>query len=288
MAVAAIEITGFVGSALGIIQFGMANFAQPETAKSVIKIGVGLDTKNGLNNAGGDLPDVRLFNEDGEFLGMSADPGDIDDGSTQEIQIEHHDDNGQQATYALFSTNDDAICIAYASITWPDGNEYAWEPNTVPEGKDQDYFCYSGPPFKWRTDKDPNGITHWTINNGSKHKRSATAQAYGPSKKPRLPRRHLNARDETVTTGPRFDEQLVMDNSSDHATTQLCESETSVGPDFLNIADGLFCRMSDKTLWPICDDATTDGCFSLEEQQLVINGVVQRTKKYSQVVTWGK
>ncbi|KPM38675.1 hypothetical protein AK830_g7877 [Neonectria ditissima] len=221
----------------------MDNFAAPETAKSVIKIGIGLDTKNGLNNAGGDLPDVRLFNEDGDFLGMSADPGDIDDGSTKEISIDHDGDNGQQATYALFSANDDAICIAYASITWPDVHFPEFVPQeagTVPEGKDKNYCCNSGPPFKLRTDGDPNDITYWVINEGSKRKRSATAQAYSPSKKAKLPRRRLNARNETVTANSRFLEQLVMDNSSDHATAQLCESENSAGPDFLNIADRQF------------------------------------------------
>lgn len=58
-----------------------------------------------------------------------------------------------------------------------------------------------------------------------------------------------------------------------------------MGSDFVNVADGQFCRMPDKTLWPICDEDTTDSCFDLEKQQLVINGVVQRTKKYSNVIS---
>lgn len=337
MAAGAIEIIGVLSGLLGIVQFGMDNFAAPETAASSLKIGVGLDIAGGLSNAGGDLPDVRLWNEGGDFLGISADPGDIDDGSTKEFKVNHKGNNGQQATYALFSANDNAICVAYVSITWPDGNEYGWigdwgracgstwyfsslyikgtdhqpdcmwidangdQPQTgfqvhfpefvtqesgkLPEGKDENYFCNAGPPFKIRTDPDPNGITYWTRGKRGENKRSATAEAYAPPKHPKLPRRHIR-RNETVSALSL--EQLVIDNNPHHPTASLCESANSVGPDFANLADGQFCRMSDKTLWPFCTDQLYDNCFNLDEQDLVINGVVARSKKYGKVLTWGR
>lgn len=112
-----VEVIGVVSGLLGIVQFGMDNFAGGgDSVNSVIKIAVGLDG-GGLTNAGGDLPDVRLFNEFGEFLGMSADPGFIVDGTTGEIKVRHNGDLGQQATYTLFSANDNAICIGMATIT---------------------------------------------------------------------------------------------------------------------------------------------------------------------------
>ncbi|KAH6888517.1 hypothetical protein B0T10DRAFT_606890 [Thelonectria olida] len=342
MATGVVEVLGVIGTLLGIVQFGMDNFESPETAKSILKVGVGLDYDGGLTNAGGDLPDVRLFNEGGDFLGMTVDPGKVKSGSGGVVEVPHDSDNGQQATYALLSANTDAICVAYVTITWPDGNEYGWvgdwgqqcgatwyyshlyvsgtqaqpkcmwidkngdqpqtgfqlhfpewvteQPGVLPEGKDINYFCNAGPPFKIRTDKDPNDITYWVLNKRDEdnNKRSDTAQSYGPTKGPTFPRRHLNARNQTMSMNARFVEQLVMDNSTEHVTAELCESENSAGPDFVNLADGQFCRMSDKTLWPICDNDTTDGCFDLEEQQLVINGVVQRTKKYNKVMTWGR
>lgn len=126
MAAAVIETIGIISGALGIVQFGLDNFAEPETVGSTIRIAVGLDYDGGLNNAGGDLPDVRLFNEAGDFIGMSADPGYVQAGGFSDITIAHSGDSTQQATYTLFSANDDAICIAYAAITWPSGDEYSW------------------------------------------------------------------------------------------------------------------------------------------------------------------
>ncbi|KAK3901910.1 hypothetical protein C8A05DRAFT_34415, partial [Staphylotrichum tortipilum] len=77
-------------------------------------------------NAGGDLPDVRLFNEGGEFIGIKVDPGSVGDGSTGTIKVEHKDQNGQQAAYALFSANDNAVCVTSISITWPNGDHCLW------------------------------------------------------------------------------------------------------------------------------------------------------------------
>lgn len=49
---------------------------------------------------------------------MKADPGKIKDGNQGEIKVPHYvKDSGQQATYALFSANNDAICVAYLTIT---------------------------------------------------------------------------------------------------------------------------------------------------------------------------
>jgi len=46
--------------------------------------------------------------------------------------------------------------------------------------------------------------------------------------------------------------KLIISNDTEQCTSKLCTSETSRGPDFANIADDTFCRMSDKSLWPIC------------------------------------
>lgn len=67
---------------------------------------------------------------------------------------------------------------------------------------------------------------------------------------------------------------------------ELCEDALSMGPDFVNIPEGKFCRMSDKTLWPTCDHqrskvGPTDDCFDVESRQLVVGGKVTRSKPYS-------
>lgn len=82
---AAIQVIGVVSGILGIAQFGIDNFGAPDTGGSVVRFQVGLDSDGGLSNAGGDIPDIRLFNEVGEFLGGRYDPGFIGDGTLAQM-----------------------------------------------------------------------------------------------------------------------------------------------------------------------------------------------------------
>lgn len=86
---------------------------------------MGLDG-GGLSGAAGDLPDVRQFNEFGVFLGIAVDTGVVESGEVGVIKVTHNKALKQQAPYTLFSANDNAICIAMASITWPDGGQWGW------------------------------------------------------------------------------------------------------------------------------------------------------------------
>jgi hypothetical protein len=346
MSVAAIISTlDIINGVLGIAQFGIDNFGQKdESGNAVVQIAVGLDVADGLSNAGGDLPDVRLFNEAGEFLGMSADPGEITDGTQGQVTVST---NGQQATYTLFSANDNAICIAYATITWPSGDKYAWSGNwgrrcgaswyysnyyikgtdikpdcmwidangdqdqtgfqihwpefyfedgNTEQAKDSSYYCDSGVAFNTRTEPDPSTITYWVLSNAKRtvsewlFGRSTTAVgASVPKKRDWIPRGGVSRRANETSpelTNARFQDRLVKDNNPTHMTADLCQSESSTGPDFLNVAEGQFCRMSDKTLWPICKDTVSDDCFNLDLNQLVQGGKVTRDSPYSNVDDW--
>ncbi|KAI0026036.1 hypothetical protein F4780DRAFT_785135 [Xylariomycetidae sp. FL0641] len=76
MAAGIIEAVGFLSGVLGIVGFAQDNFAaEADAVASVVRIRVGLDTEGGLSNAGGDLPDVRLFNEAGGVPGHRGGPG---------------------------------------------------------------------------------------------------------------------------------------------------------------------------------------------------------------------
>ena len=55
----------------------------------------------------------------------------------------------------------------------------------------------------------------------------------------------------------------------------------------MNHADGLFCRTSDKTLFPICGNDVVDNCFSLAIEQLIIRGKAARNNRYAHVAEWG-
>lgn len=333
---AALAVIGLLGSVLGIIQFGMDNFAAPDSNGSKITVAVGLDYKGGLDNAGGDLPDVRLFNEAGGFLGMAADPGDVDSGTAVEMIVPHDEDSAQQATYGLFSANDNAICVAYVTITWPDGNQYGWsgdwghecggswymsnvfikgtdikptclwidkngdqpqtgfqlhfpefatsatapQPDQTIDGKDKAYFCNNDPAFKLYTEPDPTSIVFWLLE-GQTSKRSPDLTTANP----RHPRQFRSTKPRPKYVNPHLD-KLIIGNDTQQAASMLCESKTSLGPDFVDLASGFFCRMSDKTMWPICSNTLTDNCFSLGAKQLVVGGLATRNIPYKDIGDW--
>ena len=163
-----------------------------------------------------------------------------------------------------------------------------------------DYLCTAGPPFKLHNfpDSDPNTLTHWVLGSDNtqqeekvfeqREKREIRTSYYPPSKpvSARYTRQQQQnyPRASNGTTG--LFNSLVVDDNKDRSGKALCESPTSVGPDFVNIADGTFCRMSDKTLFPVCDAETTDNCFNAESNQLTINGVAARDTPYEGVLDW--
>lgn len=139
-------IISVIGTAVSLLSFIQSNFPEKENdggydrllasiyaryrltllCRSSVAFAVGLNT-DGLSGAGGDLPDVRLFGEGGEFLGAKYDPGDIQNGAAgKKVKVDQSGHEYQQPSYALFTANDDAICVAYVAQTWPDGSKWAW------------------------------------------------------------------------------------------------------------------------------------------------------------------
>ncbi|OCL05722.1 hypothetical protein AOQ84DRAFT_399413 [Glonium stellatum] len=316
---AIIDVIGVVSGLLGILQFGMDNFGSQDTGGSVVRVKVGLDQDGGLSNAGGNVPDIRLFNEVGDFLGAHYDPGSITDGTDVDVTVSQTEE--QQATYALFSANDNAVCIAYVSITWPDGQKYGWEgdwgkqcgatwyySNVIIDGQkpaciwidangdqpvtgfqvhfpefvtsdgsfphDASYYCNNGPPFSLYYNPDPNTINYWVQ---QKSKRTPGMSGSVASH----PRRSVLPRGPAASN----DTRLVVSNDPSQPVSQLCEDGLSVGPDFVNLAEGQFCQMSTKTVYPVCSDTITDGCFNVAASALVVGGVTTRDA-YSNVIDW--
>lgn len=107
-------VIGVVSGLMTIFTFLSDNFSYEDEltgSQTTMRIVAGLDGTEGLSNAGGDYPDVRLFGENGEFLGAEYDPGYVEDGTHYDVTIQQTSE--QQPTYALFTGNTDAICIAY-------------------------------------------------------------------------------------------------------------------------------------------------------------------------------
>lgn len=89
---------------------------------------------------------------------------------------------------------------------------------------------------------------------------------------------------------PHHDTVTIAHELEGLSAIELCEDALSMGPDYVNIPEGKFCRMSDKTLWPTCDRQTQvgprDDCFDVDSRQLVIGGKVTRSKPYAEEINY--
>lgn len=277
----------------------------------------------------------RIWNNYGEFTGMIADPGHVDDGKVGTINVNH--DN--QGVYSLFSANNDAICVAWVTTTYTDdlgGNNYAvsgdfgricggtwyasgmfpdsgsdyqpdcfWidkngdQPNTGFQVRwpsfanteydasdtDPDQFC-NNVIFGMRTENDPKAINYYTKRDEAGIKTPQSAKRSQPIK-----------RAAWMST------QLVASDSKSHSAQKLCESDTSLGPDFVHTSEGLFCDMTAKTLYPLCNTGNFTGsspvsfsnsteCFDMDSKSLTSTlarrGAVLPVKRspYESVKDW--
>ncbi|KAJ5794804.1 hypothetical protein N7457_001403 [Penicillium paradoxum] len=314
-----VDAIGVISGILTIVSFGKDNFGNGETSGSTIKVAVALDGPSGPTDAGGDLPDIRVWNEVGSFVGMKADPGSVNNGNLGEVSIDHEN----QGVYSLFSANNDAICVAWVTTTWSDdrgGNRYAvsgdygeacggtWFESHMYPNSNEDYQpkCFwidkdgdqpkTGFQVRWpafskdehdehdtnparmcndinfglREEDDPNTINYYT-----KKKRS------GPVRARQAPARPAWA-----------DTELVISDAKSHSAKRLCESNTSMGPDFAHTGESLFCDMKAKTLYAFCtEDGQTD-CFDMEAQAISTTAKrdvnAENPSAYASVRDWRK
>lgn len=140
-----------------------------------------------------------------------------------------------------------------------------------------DYYC-SGPPFNMYKNHDPT-ITWWIL---------------GPHDHRRTERYVASSHNNTILTPPTNrtsnnnldSNRLVLNDSPLHSTYELCNSKTSVGPDFVNVQEGFFCCMTSRVTYPICKDGVTDNCFDMNSKTKITGGKVSRTTPYTSVIDW--
>lgn len=82
------------------------------------------------------------------------------------------------------------------------------------------------------------------------------------------------------------DSRLVISSDVGQSAVELCESVGSLGPDFLNTAEGLFCHMSTKTIYPVCTGALRENCFNKDTKKLILGGIATRDVDYPKVIDW--
>jgi len=123
---AAANVISVIGTAVSVLSL-LLDSIPSDSSKVKVSYYIANDGgPNDLSNAGGDLPDVRHWDETGEFIGGSYDPGYCGEGVTD---CTTDVGTNQGATYTLFTGNDDAICIAWTSIAWSGGHtKFAFHP----------------------------------------------------------------------------------------------------------------------------------------------------------------
>jgi hypothetical protein len=63
---------------------------------------------------------------------------------------------------------------------------------------------------------------------------------------------------------------VVISNLEGHSAKEVCEHPNSLGPDFVNKNEGIFCDMETGKWWPLCDEktGTDEACFDLDTKTM--------------------
>lgn len=94
---------GNTAAILGIVSFVLSKIpATIDNTHSVMRVCVGLNSDE-VTDAGGNCPDIRLFNEIRDFIGMKPDPGYVAEGGFMDVIIDQGD--MQQPTSVLVTAN---------------------------------------------------------------------------------------------------------------------------------------------------------------------------------------
>lgn len=317
------QVIGVVSGVIGIFQFLQSLFPPPtasSAATSSIRIGVGLDgTFDGqtLSDSEGAVKGIRVYNEDRHLIGTGKGDGVIPSGGYQDISIDQSKGLGQQPTYLQLNAGKDALCMAYVTQQWPDGTQRGWSGDWGQQCGQA--WAYSNiiiddsgykPDCTWLDQDHSNGIWAAAI---QIHMEDFTNITQNTNQNPSFfcsfpallfendnyqtgagdsfwsAKRRVKQRDTPVKRiRPRssaMSSSIISSPDPSHSALKLCESDTSYGPDFVSLSEGIFCDMATKTHWPLCTKLVADNCYEWDSHTL-INGEGQTVKDYTNVQEW--
>ncbi|KAK7750128.1 hypothetical protein SLS62_007996 [Diatrype stigma] len=87
----------------------------------------------------------------------------------------------------------------------------------------------------------------------------------------------------------RSDDRLIVSTLNNHNATELCQSESSWGPDFVSKVDGMYCNMDTHETIPLCDKTIEHDCFDLNNAAgpaTVRRNGKRSLRNPSRVITW--
>jgi hypothetical protein len=83
-----------------------------------------------------------------------------------------------------------------------------------------------------------------------------------------------------------FKVRIISSHHTEHSSKELCASATSYGPDFVSFAENMFCDMTQKQLWPLCNEKVTKKCYDWGSHTIVDGRKRKREVRYAQVEEW--
>ncbi|KAJ5029187.1 hypothetical protein J3E72DRAFT_379734 [Bipolaris maydis] len=289
------QVLGVVANVLGVFGFFASSFQNPNPNVCNVRIAAALNGPE-LSGADGTIQAVRIYNENQQLIG-SRGGGYIGSGGFADFGVQQS--NNQQAMFVQIQATNDAICIPYATTTFVDGAKYGWV-------GDWGAFCglnwYYGnvvvdgsykPRCTWIDNDHTNDfkagmlMIHWIDFTNKRTQGSRPAdycrypafRAYTPEGGSIFKR---DAADEPTHVDPR----LVISSEPGHNATELCASNTSRGPDFVSLFEGIYCNMETRETVPVCDTGVTGLCFNAEAKQLQKPDGRVEQKNFTEVIAW--
>lgn len=136
---------------------------------------------------------------------------------------------------------------------------------------DVNYYCNNVRTLNWQYTEDPGTIyVKRTEEEGPLS--YPTSRVYQGAKNARGQRKYKDYR-------------LIKSSAASHSATELCASETSAGPSFVSLHEGVFCDMDSKQTMPLCGGEHTD-CFDVETLSAMSGGVKRGVMSFSDVLEW--
>ncbi|KAK4206570.1 hypothetical protein QBC37DRAFT_380961 [Rhypophila decipiens] len=305
------DVIGFISGVLGIYSF-VATLVppQPESPFATVRVGVGLSGTPGedgpLDDPQGTIKSIRIYNNNQAFLSASSDNIFIEDGGYTDAVLDQV--TTQQAPFVQIRNGDgEKTCIASVSVTFADGQQRGWDGTwaqrfgitwyysgvLVTEASQNTGECLwldadvgtififmprfspvegEKPDEDVRTYVGTRGFRAYNFND-------ATGEIALP--------RSLDTK-KRAAAAKEPDSRLVVSDRPGHSAVKLCDSDTSWGPSFVSLAEGMFCNMETRELLPLCVGELTEGCFDVENAKAA-SGQRARSVEgtgYSHVIEW--
>ena len=90
----------------------------------------------------------------------------------------------------------------------------------------------------------------------------------------------------TTIPAPLARQTIIASHDAQHSSTLLCADPQSRGPDFVSFVDGVFCDMTGRRSWPLCNSTAISGCYDWQSHTFVDGWLRKREMGYSKVIKW--